>query len=146
MSGGARGLLITYTGRVNGPAYIEIFKDALTDFIENAFGPGNPNWVYMQDNAPPHTSKFAMKWLKDKNINVMKWPPSSPDLNPIENLWDNIDKKLRYLKPTNVTQLEQMIHDLWNKVSCQECQSLVDSIPRRIRQCIKARGNSFSKC
>ena len=72
MSGGARGPLMIYTGRVYGAAYIEIIKDALPMFIENAFDSGNNNWVYMHDNAPAHTSKYSMKWFKDNNVNVLK--------------------------------------------------------------------------
>ena len=145
MSGGARGSLKIYSGRVNGPAYINIIKDELPMFIENAFDTGNNNWVYMQDNAPPHTSKYSMKWFKDNNINVLKWPASSPDLNLIENLWNHFDKELRKLKPTNVGHLQTMIEDLWLGVTPKRCQDLVNSMPRRIKQCILARDKTFSK-
>ena len=49
----------------------------------------------MQDNAPPHRSVYSMKWLKNNHINVPKWPATAPDLNPVESLWDDIDKKLQ---------------------------------------------------
>ncbi|CAF2023710.1 unnamed protein product [Rotaria magnacalcarata] len=68
---------------------------------------------FMQDNAPPHQSKFAMlNWPASS-------PDSSPDSNPIENLWDYFDKELRKLKPTNVRQLQTMIEDLWKSVTSQ---------------------------
>ena len=99
----------------------------------------------MQDNAPAHKSKYAMKWFKDNNIRLLNWPPSSPELNPIENIWDCFDKELRRLKPTNIGQLQTMIEDLWRSVTCQQCQKLVDSMPRRVKECVLARGGTFSK-
>ena len=67
----------------------------------------------------------------------MKWPSVSPDLNPIENLWDFIDNELRKMKPTNVKELEQMIQTIWDRITCFQCKVLVDSMPRRIDRCIK---------
>ena len=142
MSGGARDPLTIYTGRTNGAAYIKIIKGALPMFIENAFDARNSNLVYMHDNAPAHTSKYSMKWFKDNNISVLKWPANSPDLNPIENIWDHFDKELRKLKPTNVNQLQTMIAYLWLDTTPKRCKQLVDS---GIKQCILARGKTFSK-
>ena len=145
MAGGARGPLVTYSGRVNGPAYVKIIEDALPLFIDNAFDATNPDCVFMHDNAPPHRSNYTARWFETHGIKVMKWPPISPDLNPIENLWDHIDKELRKMKPTNVTQLEEMIQDLWLRITCVQCRELVDSMPRRIEQCIRSRGGTFAK-
>jgi hypothetical protein len=134
-----------YTARMNGAAYINIIRDALPMFIENAFDGGNNNWVYMHDNASPHTSHYSMKWFKDNNINVLKWQSNSPDLNPIENVWDHFDKELRKLQPTNVGQIQIMIEDLWRGTILIRCQPLVHSMPRCIQQCILAHNKTFSK-
>ena len=52
----------------------------------------------MHDNAPAHRSKIVMQWLKSKDIKILKWPATSSDLNPIENLWNDIDKQLQKIK------------------------------------------------
>ncbi|CAF3008047.1 unnamed protein product [Rotaria socialis] len=72
MVGGARGPLVIYSGKVDGPAYVNIIEEALPSFIENAFDSSNKNWMFMHDNTPPHRSKYTMKWLQDKGIKVMK--------------------------------------------------------------------------
>ena len=91
----------------------------------------------MHDNAPSHRSKYTLKWFENRGIKVIKWAAVSPDLNPIENLWDFIDKKLKKMKPINVKELEQMILTIWNGITCLRCKVLVDSMPRRIDRCIK---------
>ncbi|CAF3431589.1 unnamed protein product [Rotaria socialis] len=78
MASGARGPLVTSSGKVDGRAYVKIIEEALPSFIENAFDSSNKNWMFMRDNAPPHRSKYTMKWLQDKGIKVMEWPVTSP--------------------------------------------------------------------
>ena len=50
---------------------------------------------FQQDNAPCHKSRKTLGWLAQKNVNVLDWLPSSPDLNPIENLWSIVKKEYR---------------------------------------------------
>lgn len=145
MSGGARGPLVMYSGKVNGPAYIKIIEEALPMFIEKTFDSSNKEWLFMQDNAPPHRSAYSKKWFKGNHINLLKWPAASPDLNPIENLWDHIDKELRKMKPKNVGELEQMMQDIWHSVTPIYCQRLVNTMRNRMKQCIKSRGGAFQK-
>ena len=145
MPGGARGLLIICSGKVNGPTYIKIIEEALSTFIENAFDSSNKQWVFMQDNAPPHRSAYSMKWIKNNHINVIKWSPASHNLNSVENLWDYIDIELQKIKPKNIDELQQMIQDIWRGVTSMHCQRLLNSLSDRIKKCIKFRGGTFNK-
>lgn len=49
--------------------------------------------IYMQDGASIHSSAEAGLWLRSHRIEVMEWPPSSPDLNPTENMWRGVKGK-----------------------------------------------------
>ena len=51
--------------------------------------------LFQQDNARPHTARVAMKYTEQNNINVLPWPSKSPDLNPIDHPWDELDKRVR---------------------------------------------------
>ena len=59
--------------------------------------------IFMQDNAPIHKAHAVTKWLEEMGIEVVDWPPYSPDLNPIKNLWKILKAKIIKLYPELVT-------------------------------------------
>jgi len=93
---------------------------------------------FQQDNAPCHKAGIISNWFleHDNEFTVLKWPKQSPDLNPIELLWDVVELELRALDehPTNLHQLQDAILSKWANISKECFQHLVESMPRRIRQ------------
>ncbi len=75
-----------------GALHDQLFKDA--DFI------------FQQDLAPAHTAKSTKSWLNDHGVGVLDWPANSPDLNPIENLWGIVKRKMRNKRPQNADELK----------------------------------------
>ena len=72
------------------------------------------------------------------------WPPNSPDLNPIENVWSAMKKKLQNLDTSSVVnvKLKQAIVQVWGELSPEYVQKLADSVPRRLKSLLKRKGNT----
>ena len=72
----------------------------------------------------------------------MEWPPQSPDLSPIENLWATLNRRLNEYEcpPRGMIELWDRMEVEWNKISKDECLRLVDSMPDRIAAVLKAKG------
>jgi transposase len=125
-------------GNLNAQRYRD---DVLTPEVL-PFLVAHPNMTFMQDNATPHTAIATRQHLQNANVNVLDWPAKSPDLNPIEHLWDNLDKKLRQRRqqPGNVQQLRQALVAEWNAIHQPDIGTLVNSMRRRCQAVIDAQG------
>ncbi len=67
---------------------------------------GDADFILQQDLAPAHSAKATSTWFKDHGIPVLNWPANSPDLNPIENLWGIVKRKMRYARPQQCRRAE----------------------------------------
>ena len=92
----------------------------------------------LPNNDPKHTSKFVAKWFKDNK--VKEWPSQNPDLNPTENLWAQLKKRVRARRLTNLTQL--LCQEEWANIHPTYCGTLVDGYPKRLTQVKQCKGNT----
>jgi transposase len=139
------GPLVCYEGRLNSARYISTIRNALPYFIAANFDLKRDIWYFQQDNAPCHSAKATKKWFEDNAIYLLEWPPSSPDMNPIENIWSIIDQELAKMPITCTADLKREIFRIWEELDVSLCERLVDSLPRRVSSVLRARGKSIMK-
>ena len=90
----------------------------------------HPSMVLQQDNSRPHTARLTQQFLQANNIPVLPWPAYSPELNPIEHLWDNLKRKVHALNIQNAAQLQAALRREWNAIPQQMVRRLVGSMRR----------------
>ena len=93
-----------------------------------------------QDLAPAYTARSAKTWFDARAITVLDWPANSLDLNPIENLWGILKRKMRGTRPNNKEELTASIKEIWASITSRQCHRLTASMPCRMEAVIKAKG------
>lgn len=128
---------------MNSEVYIQEIIDRRIVFQMNDLFPEGNGWL-QQDNAPCHTSKRSMAHFYSKGIRVLPWPPSSPDANPIENLWSVIKRRLKTRGCKNKPDLVNAFINVWARDPeiAQICKTLVESMPERVEAIIKNKGGA----
>jgi DDE superfamily endonuclease len=73
---------------------------------------------------------------------VLLWPAQSPDLNPIEHLWNHLKRRLAEYEvvPNGILELWERVEKEWNNIGAEVCHNLIESMPRRVAAVLKAKG------
>ena len=153
--GNKLGPIVSITGHINSDAYVTTLRDHLTPFLEALANDGITDIIFQQDNSPVHSSKKTREFLEtvaigDKKIQIIEWPPHSPDMNPIENLWAYLKLELNRLYPDTLflhgshshicELLSERSHKVWWSIAEGILDRLIDSMPHRVQALIDAKG------
>ncbi len=138
MSSAGVGPLCFLKSTVNAAIYQEILERFMLPSADKLYG--DADFIFQQDLAPAHTAKGTKSWFNDHGVTVLDWPANSPDLNPIENLWGIVKRKMRDTRPNNADDLKATVKETWASIPPQQCHKLITSMPRRIEAVIKAKG------
>ena len=137
MAANGVGRLRVVHGCLNAAAYIRLICNTLKQDGRKLCG---PNFIFQQDGAPCHTARRTISWFERKGIPLLPWPSQSPDLNPIEHLWE-VMKQLENKPFKNIEELKEAIFETWNNVSRDIMQKLATSMPCRCSAVIAAHGS-----
>ncbi|GFX72494.1 transposable element Tc3 transposase [Trichonephila clavipes] len=140
MLGSRTDLHIFDAGSVNGTRYC---NEILLPYVRLFRGAMGQQFLFMHDNAPCHRTVAAEQLLESENIERMDWPARSPDLNPIEHVWDFLGRRLaaRTLPPLTIRELRLALQDEWAAMPQQLIDTLILSMGRRCETCLAVRGD-----
>ncbi len=141
MSSAGVGPLCFLKSTVNAAIYQEILEHFMLPSADKLYG--DADFIFQQDLAPAHTAKGTKSWFNDHGVTVLDWPANSPDLNPIENLWGIVKRKMRDTRPNNADELKATVKETWASIPPQQCHKLITSMPRRIEAVIKSKRSPY---
>ncbi|KFM57173.1 Transposable element Tcb1 transposase, partial [Stegodyphus mimosarum] len=133
-----RSQLLRIVGNLNSNRYIrEVLQPEAVPFLQSL-----PGAVFQQDNARPHTARIVKSFFAAQQVQLLPWPACSPDMSPIEHVWDVIGRRLAR-DPCPVASADELwvrVQTIWNALPQSDIQTLFDSMPRRVAALIAARG------
>jgi hypothetical protein len=129
-----------FDGSLDAAGLRDIFRDYLLPTVKEHFGEG-AEWWLLHDNDPGRHKSLALRtFMHNHYIRPLEFPPYSPDLNPIENLWADMDKRMASKPAVSKEELEKQVAEVWAETTQEYCSKLALSMPKRIAQVIERNG------
>ena len=100
----------------------------------------NEQWYFLHDNDKKFKSGMVVEWCHNNGVTVMDFPPYSPDLNPIENVWAYLKYNITRCNPQDVGELRKCIIEQWSKIPLGKLKKCITSMPKRCKAVIANNG------
>lgn len=133
--------------KMNSANYCQFLNDNFIPWLNSQNDNLRNNLIFQQDNAPSHASRYTKQWLVDQGFTgskIMNLPPQSPDLNPIENLWGILKRRIY----ENGRQFASK-NELWScilressRITAQKVRKLTSSVDKRLVEVLKLDGKN----
>ena len=127
---------------LDGELYSQILTGELMESIKY-YGYHKADIIFQHDNDPKHKSKDATSTIENLGLKVLDWPSQSPDMNPIEHLWDHIERELRKKQKhySKQNDLWEDLQEILKEKHTEFCRKLISTMPRRVKDLLKAKGH-----
>ncbi|GBN59779.1 Transposable element Tcb2 transposase [Araneus ventricosus] len=151
---GGGGLMVWAGIMLDGRAPLHVFErgtvtgvryryEILEPYVRLFRGVVGPEFILMDDNERPHRALLVDEFLESEDIRWMDWPARSPDLNPIQHVWDALRRAIatRNLPPRTIQEMETALLNEWDQLPQEMINCLISSMKSRCKPCISVRGN-----
>lgn len=144
LSAAGPGELTQIHNKMNAEQYIQVLEDVLIPSVRALYPEPTPIFL-VQDNSAVHTSRMVRQWFENyPEINLLGWPPKSPDINPIENVWGimcDMWEKRGVPLPRTREALDRHVKEIWESLRGTDiCATTVQSMNRRLEEIIQRNG------
>ncbi|XGW34641.1 hypothetical protein V3C99_018542, partial [Haemonchus contortus] len=109
-------------GKMDAKMYLNIMETVIWPFVRSTARSGS---IFQQNNDPKHRSKLVTKWFRNSNVPLLTGPLQSPDLNPIEHLWERLEHQVKGLRARNEHEKFLQLKTAWENIPQEEIDKFI---------------------
>ena len=140
---GYKSPLLLFDGTCTKERYISMLdENGIILDLNELFG--ERQFVFQQDNAPPHVAKLTLNWLTERVNLLTSWPPHSPDLSPVEMMWALAKSRIDTTDVTTKEELFRRVCSVWDDIPQSFVDNMASSFEARLRAVIRLQGDTLN--